>query len=326
MTDTLLDKARIPEKAAQILVVGALHLDVIVTAPRFPRTDETVIGHAVDYRLGGKGGNQAVAAARMGCQTAMAGRIGRDRFGSSIRQALGSAGVDHGQVLQADSASGMSVAIVDADGDYGAVIVPGANAEIDPTDIATQDSLGILLLQSEISEPVNQNVMARAPTGCRVILNAAPARPRRPSLASEIPRFAGVDILIVNRTEAAQHCGLLPESHDPAEAAEQLLSEGPKAVIVTLGRSGLLTRTANGDAFELPGRRVRTVSTHGAGDMFAGALAAETCRGTSLRKAADFAQCAAALHVSKTPEERDQLTLETVRSFQNTARTHGESR
>ena len=102
--------------ACDVFVVGALHLDVIVNAPRLPRLDETLIGDAVDYAFGGKGGNQAVSAARMGAKTAMAGRVGNDRFGEQILAVLQSSGVDHTRVHSDDGASGMSVAIVDAGG------------------------------------------------------------------------------------------------------------------------------------------------------------------------------------------------------------------
>ncbi len=133
----------------------------------------------------------------------MAGRIGSVGFGARIRRELDAAGVDIAQLKQSASASGMSVAIVDARGDYGAVIVSGANREIDPAEIELPATLGALLLQSEIPDRVNQTVIYRAPESCRVILNAAPAREAPPEHSLAAGRFAGVDILVVNHVEAA---------------------------------------------------------------------------------------------------------------------------
>ncbi len=154
---------------------------------------------------GGKGGNQAVAAARMGARVAMAGRVGRDRFGGMILAALDEAGVERSGVLEMDGASGMSVAIVDARGDYGAVIVSGVNREIG--DVAVP-SAKVVVLQNEVPEAVNLAV-AEAAGDARVVLNAAPAREVDARL------MARVDVLVVNRGEAAALAGVA----DPEAAA-----------------------------------------------------------------------------------------------------------
>ncbi len=130
----------------EVFVVGALHLDVVVDAPHLPALDETVVGSAVAYRFGGKGGNQAAAAARMGARVAMAGRVGRDAFGERLLAELDAAGVCRSQVLQGTGASGMSVAIVDQRGDYGAVIVSGVNREIRPEDVTVPNCAKVVLL------------------------------------------------------------------------------------------------------------------------------------------------------------------------------------
>jgi ribokinase len=290
-----------------ILVVGALHLDVVVDAPHLPAPDETVVGHAVAYRFGGKGGNQAVAAVRMGARVAMAGRVGPDRFGEQVLAALDAAGVERSRVLTVPGASGMSVAIVDAAGDYGAVIVSGVNRDIDGAAVAFPGGLRTILLQGEVPEAVNLAIAARAAPDVRLILNAAPARP----VAAEL--LARVDVLVANRGEAATLSG----TDDPQEAAARLLSQGARAVIVTLGAGGLVCATPGAPPLVLPAPRVDVISTHGAGDAFTGALAAELTRGGGLTEALVFAQGAAALTVATHPDLRDAVTPGAVRAFLN---------
>ena len=297
----------------EILVIGALHLDVIVDAPHFPQPDETVVGNSVSYRLGGKGGNQALAAARMGSSTAMAGRIGTDEFGERIRRSFKDTGVDDRQVRQVAGSTGMSVAIVDPGGDYGAVIVSGVNTGIDPSEITIPRSLKGLLLQCEIPQMVNHAAIARAPRDCCVILNAAPYRDH---VLAEPEAIGRVDVLVVNRVEAAQHAGLDQTALDADRAAEKLIECGPANVIVTLGGDGLLARTKDA-CFELPGINVDVVSTHGAGDAFIGALAAELTKTSNLRSAAEFAQAAAALTISTRPGNRATLDRKLVLDFMN---------
>jgi ribokinase len=294
---------------ADLLVVGALHLDVVVDAPHLPGIDETVVGSAVAYRFGGKGGNQAVAAARMGARAAMAGRVGRDQFGREIQDALDRAGVERGQVLEGPGASGMSVAIVDGAGDYGAVIVSGVNRDIRAEEISVPEDLPVLLLQNEVPEAVNLAVAGRAGEGTRIVLNAAPARPVAAAL------MARVDLLVVNRVEAAAMTGQSADDLDAVAAVHALLALGPREVIVTLGGEGLVAGEAGGASFALPGHRVEVVSTHGAGDAFVGALGAELARGAGLRDALAFAQGAAALTVSAAVDRRGEITAETVRAF-----------
>ena len=292
----------------EILVIGALHLDVVVDAPRFPQPDETMVGTSVSYRPGGKGANQARTAARMGSTTAMAGRIGTDQFGDRVLRSLADAEVDCRQVRQVAGESGMSVAIVEPDGNYGAVIVSGVNGSIDPAEIDIPPSLKALLLQCEVPPSVNSAAIARAPEACRVILNAAPYRPHEYADPTTIGR---VDILVVNRIEAAQHFGLDEKRLDVEHAAAALASLGPAAVIVTLGSEGLFVH-AQGTGIALPALRVDVVSTHGAGDAFVGALAAELVKTSDLRSAIEFAQAAAALTVATAPSERSRIDRKEV--------------
>lgn len=290
--------------AEGVFVVGALHLDVVVDAPHLPAPDETVQGDRVAYRFGGKGGNQAVAAVRFGAPVAMAGRVGNDPFGERILQALDAAGVDRLQVRIVDGASGMSVAVVEQAGSYGAVIVSGVNRNIRPEQIEIPATAGALLLQNEIPEAVNLAVARKAREGTRVILNAAPAR----DISDELLKH--VDVLVVNRVEAE---GLTGES-DPVAALRALRGRGVPSVIVTLGEAGLIG-AGPGGGFRMPAHNVPVVSTHGAGDAFIGALAAELVHGAALEPACDTARAAAALLVSTDPDRRNALTRRDVRDF-----------
>lgn len=289
---------------AEILVVGALHLDVVVNAPNLPAVDETVVGDAVAYRFGGKGGNQAVAAARLGANVAMAGRVGSDQFGKQILETLDDAKVDRAQVLTVPGASGMSVAIIDQSGDYGAVIVSGVNRTIDGEAVAFPPGVKAVLLQNEVPENVNIAIARRLPRETLLILNAAPARP----LAKEL--LERVDVLVVNRIEAHTLAG----TSDPARAAWTLLNAGPKIVIVTLGANGLVYAARDTEPTALPAQPVHVISSHGAGDAFTGALAVELACGASVQDALTFAQATAALVVSTHPDERDKITGDDVRT------------
>lgn len=290
-----------------LMVAGSLHWDVIVSAPRLPRLDETLAGQGVRYAFGGKGGNQAVAAARMGARVAMAGRVGTDQAGQAMRAELARAGVDAGQVSTDPGSSGMSVAIVDAMGNYGAVIVSAANLTLDAAQVILPPGTTHLMLQSEIRPEANRALgRAARGQGARVIWNAAPIRAPDPVM------LALSDILIVNRIEAADLLGR-PDLPDPLAAATALAALGPAAVILTLGAGGLILH--HGQPRHLPAHDVTPISTHGAGDAFAGALAAALDTGAALAAACTFAQAAAALHVATDPAARPGITASRARAL-----------
>jgi ribokinase len=291
-----------------VFVCGSLHLDVIVTAPHLPRIDETTVGTGVSYAFGGKGGNQAVAASRMGADTAMAGQVGSDDFGTRLLSDLTAAGVDATQVRRVPGASGMSVAIIDPSGSYGAVIVSAANLGIDAQAVTIPRGARVLLLQNEIPDPVNRAVAAKARTaGAQVVLNAAPAR----GLSRDL--LALVDVLVVNAVEAADMLGVTDAALDPWTAAARLADLGPRHVIVTLGARGLIL--LDGEAALYPGHRVTLISTHGAGDSFIGALASRLARGCDIKDACAFGQAAAALHVATPVDRRPLITADQVSAF-----------
>jgi ribokinase len=290
-----------------VLVAGALHLDVIVRAPRLPRPDETLPGTDVTYAFGGKGGNQAVAAARHGAKVAMAGAVGSDAFAATLLGALDAAWVDRTQVATLPGASGMSVAILDAAGDYGAVIVSGANLAIDPAAVTLPEGTRICLLQNEVPEPVNiaAATAARA-AGAYVILNAAPMRAMSPDF------WALIDCLVVNRAEAEAITGTPIATRPDAYAQAERLAP-TFDLLITLGPEGVLWRGGDGLVLSRAAPKVDPVSTHGAGDAFLGAFAARLALGDRTQAALDYAQGAAALHVATEPARRDRIRPADVR-------------
>ena len=278
-----------------VVVVGSLHLDVVATAPRLPARDETVFGETVEFVCGGKGGNQAVAASRHGARTTMLGRVGRDPFAASLVENLRRAGVDTSLIQHDEEAmSGFSVAIVGADGEYGAVVVSAANRALSATGFAFPEGAGVLVLQNEVPESVNRAVAAEArDNGATVVLNAAPMR----SMSPELMRL--VDLLIVNRIEAGELLAApIHTVGDALDAAKRAATGIAGAVIVTLGRDGLVHRGPRGRVRHHSVRRVPVVSAHGAGDVFVGALCARIATHAAMEDAIAYAQSAAARFVS----------------------------
>ena len=283
-----------------VVVVGSLHYDIMVDAPDRPRKGETVAGRSWAPKFGGKGGNQAIAASRQGVPTAMVGAVGGDGFGEALLAGLDRAGVERSAVtILRDFGSGMSVAIFDDQGDYGAVIVSGSNLAI-RSDQVSDDllrSAKVLILQNEIPEEVNEDVARRAKRlGVTTVLNAAPARAFKTALP------ASVDILIVNAIEAEMLGARSVGSREDAEAAAEFLASRFAAVVVTAGGDGVAFRDRSGQCFSLPSVPVRVQSTHGAGDMFVGTFAARLASGDSLQTALSQANEQAAKLVS-TPEK-----------------------
>lgn len=277
-----------------VLVVGSLHYDIMVEADHLPRRDETAVGTRWYPKFGGKGGNQAVAAARAGVRSVMAGAVGDDDFGRFLRTALEQAGVDHGHVRILPGGSGMSVAISDRSGDYAATIVSGANLQIDAAALEPLPwaDFAVLVLQNEVTEQVNFAAAKLARSrDIPVVLNAAPARPLSPEFA------ALVDVLVVNAVEAEMFgTPRVTDLASAAIAARQLQRVCP-AVVVTAGGEGLAWVQGR-DQGQIAAEKVRVVSTHGAGDCFTGSLAAALAKGQQLGQACTLAAHAAARLVS----------------------------
>lgn len=290
----------------EVAVAGSLHLDVMVAAPRLPGRDETLMGTSWHRKCGGKGGNQAVAAARMGARVGFGGAVGADDFGTVLRGNLLRAGVDV-SCLETDvtHGSGMSVAIEEDRGEYGAVVVSGANREIAAEGLAERWAplweARVLLLQNEVPEEVNlAAAQAAKARGASVVLNAAPAR------VSSEDLLALTDVLVVNRVEARMLTG------EEGRSALRRLHAPGRDVVLTMGAEGLMLLTRNGDLMPVPPTPVEVRSSHGAGDMFCGALGARLAAGEPLFEACAFASRAAAMFVSMTETEREALSPDRV--------------
>lgn len=285
---------------SKIVVTGSLHYDIMLQAHHRPEKGETVIGSSCAYKFGGKGGNQAVSAAMAGAQVSFVGAVGTDDPGKFLLAVLQQNHVDTRHVAVTSAApSGMSVAIMDAEGDYGAVVVSNANNLISQQQLA-EDSLwqdtGMLLLQNEVPEAVNLAAAMQAKKhGAQVCLNAAPARELSVALQSCI------DLLVVNAVEARDLSGITVNNLPQACTAAQALCSQFKAVVVTAGEHGVAFCKAGGNSQSLPAQKVELISTHGAGDCFMGMLCTSLLHGQTLQQAVARANQAAAEHVSRRP-------------------------
>lgn len=278
---------------AEILVVGSLNADLIMAVPACPRPGETVIAGAPQRGLGGKGANQAVAAARAGGRVAMVGCVGTDDAGAALLAGLALEGIDVSRVSRRDGPSGTAMVFVAADGENLIVLVPGANAEVTAEALGDQPTRDtkLLVLQLEIPlETIEVAVSRATQRGVPVLLNAAPAHRALPPGV-----LRGIDVLVVNQHEAETMAG----SGDPAELAARLCQTGPRRVVITLGAAGLLWHSAEGGSGRMPAFAVNVVDTTAAGDAFCGALAAQLVRGAAWVSALRVAAAAGALAVTR---------------------------
>ncbi len=279
-----------------IIVIGSLNADLVVRAPRFPEPGETISGQDLAIIPGGKGANQAVAAARQGTSVAMVGRVGNDSFGPTLIQNLRDNKVDTACVLTDESATGTAIIVVDADGQNSIVLSPGANGKVIPTDVdaVSFQDVDALLLQLEIPlETVMHAASLARQNGLRVILNPAPARQLPDSL------LADVDILVPNESELQLLSGQSVTDIDSAKfAAHALLEKGVKTIIVTLGANGALLVTGE-KVTHVPTFKVDVVDTTAAGDAFIGGLAAALLKYKSLEEAVRHGNASGALAATK---------------------------
>ncbi len=293
----------------RVIVVGSVNVDLVVTVERLPGPGETVTGGRFARHHGGKGGNQAVAAARLGAETAFVGAVGGDAFGSDARAALGAEGIDlRGLVTLERQATGVALITVEASGENTIAVADGANAALTPEHVGDAlRALGprpgdVVLVGHEIPTGSTREALrlGRA-AGATTILNPAPAS----GLDAELLALA--DILTPNRGELA---GLSDDEEAPAESvAAALVSSAPsRAVLVTLGGEGALLVDGGGTT-ALHGPPVTVVDTVGAGDTLNGALAAGLAAGLSLPDAARRAVMAATLAVTRAGAREGMPTL-----------------
>lgn len=279
-----------------LLVVGSANADLVVGVERRPGAGETVLGGDLAVHPGGKGANQAVAAARLGARTALLARVGDDGHGTLLLDSLRSAGVDTSAVLTGGAPTGVALITVDPSGDNSIVVSPGANARLTGGDVrAAAGVLGaarVVSAQLEIPLETVAELVRSLPEGTRFVLNPSPPRP----LPAEV--LAACDPLVVNEHEARVLLGDEGAGDDPAEWARRLLALGPRSVVVTLGARGALVCDASG-ARAVPSVVVDAVDTTGAGDAFTAALAWQLGAGAEPVRAAAFAARVGAAAVTR---------------------------
>ncbi|MFI0740198.1 ribokinase [Streptomyces sp. NPDC021100] len=289
------------DRAYDVLVIGSANADLTVRVDRRPGPGETVLGTDLVESAGGKGANQAAAAARLGARTALLAAVGDDAYGELLLDAQRAAGADtaHVRVLP-ETRTGTAMIVVGADGDNTIIVSPGANSRLAPDDVAAARPLvaaaSVVSLQWEIpAETVRAAAVLAAETGTRVVLNPSPVPPE---LGRDL--LAAADPLVVNEHEARHLSGAPDDTDDPAAWARALRDRGARSVVVTLGGAGALALDADAtEPVTVPGVPVRPVDTTGAGDAFTGALAARLASGASLTDAARFAVRVGAAAVTK---------------------------
>lgn len=295
-----------------ILVIGSANMDLVVSTQRFPQPGETVFGNKFGMYPGGKGANQAVAAAKLGGEVYFLGKMGNDLFRERLCVGMRNDGVqlDH-LLIDPNESTGMALITVDSNGQNEIVVVSGSNMNLSPADIVSKRALfavaKIVLLQLEIPlDTVTQSARLAKEHGATVILNPAPAR----ELPQELLRL--VDYLTPNETEAE----LLTKQavHDQTSAqtaAMKLLAQGVKNVILTLGEKGALL--VNHEKAELfPAKKVQAVDTTAAGDAFNGALAFSLANDKTVEEAIRFANTVAAYSATKMGAQSSMPTMKDV--------------
>jgi ribokinase len=317
----------------RVIVVGSINIDLVVTAERLPRPGETVTGGTFARHHGGKGGNQAVAAARMGAPTVFIGAVGDDEFGTSAVSALEAEGVDTSQVRRLEGqATGVALILVGEVGENLISVASGANLDVglgevrEAFDRLHPDASDVVLVGHEIRTAAAREALAlgRA-AGATTIFNPAPPG------GLDRATFGLADVLTPNRQELAalvvaegRRVGRSLVADEPAAMAQALLApnsqgSGPGALLVSLGRAGALLVRPGSSVIDLPAPRVAAVDTTGAGDTLNGALAAGLAAVRSLEEAAERAVGAASLSTAIAGAREGMPTARELESGRQTA-------
>jgi ribokinase len=302
-------------KRAKVVVIGSSNTDMAVRTPRIPAPGETVLGGDFMMTSGGKGANQAVAAARLGADVTLIARVGTDVFGDRTVAHIAAAGVNTKYIVRdSRAASGVALICIAEDGQNSIVVAGGANNRLSPEDIdaarSAIEEADVITVQFETPlETVAHVIRVAKELGRQIVVNPAPA------LALPAGFLKGVDVITPNEVEAAMLLGLAPdECIEGAEAARRLLVLGVGAAVVTLGSEGAVCGTT-GRVQQIPGKRVTAVDTTAAGDCFTGALACALGEGHELGPAISFANAAAALSVTRLGAQVSMPTRSEVESL-----------
>ncbi|WP_018296086.1 ribokinase [Corynebacterium lubricantis] len=284
-------------RAKQIAVVGSINADLTVTVERHPTPGETLLGKGGHITAGGKGGNQALAAAKLGTHVSMVGAVGRDAYAAPATELLRANGVDMSAVAETDEVTGLAVITVSRDGENTIIVVPGANSLVDDTYVASHadviEGAAVVLLQGEIPASGFEKAVELAEG--RVIVNLAPV------VEVDHQALLQADPLMANEHEAGlilAQFGIEADESQPEAMAQSLREVGFKTVVLTLGGAGAIV--AEGEELTaIPAVHVKAVDTVGAGDAFSGALCHRIIEGDSLVEAARFANRVGAYAVTK---------------------------
>lgn len=297
-----------------ILVVGSANMDLVVTAPRAPLPGETLLGGGFATFRGGKGANQAVAAARLGGRVALLGRVGRDDFGTAMRGGIAADGVDVSGLVALDQPSGVALIITTAEGGNSIVVAPGANGALDAAAIDATRFAGVGFVLAQLETPldgVQRAAELAARNGALFILDPAPAR----ALPGELLRL--VDWLTPNETEAKSLLGVTGEL-EPVVAARALRQRGAKGVIMKLGSRGALLLGTDDVPQFVPSFPVVAIDSTAAGDTFNGAFAVALGEGAQPAEAARFAAAAAAISVTRRGAQNSMPSRQEVQTLLET--------
>ncbi len=301
-----------------VIVVGSLNMDLVVRIPQIPRPGETLLGGVFKTFPGGKGANQAVAAARLGAHVTMIGCVGGDAFGREMRDTLIAEDIDTTHILvHPESATGVALIQVDAAGQNSIAVASGANFQLTSADVESAmqaiEKFDVLVMPLETPlETIYTAAKIASQRGAKVLLNPAPAQMLKPDLLEL------VDVLLPNEHEVAlmTRQPALQSAADLQTAAQKLLSLGVKNLMVTMGSQGAILFDGKTES-NIPACPVQAVDTTAAGDCFVGALAVGLCEGRSLLAAAEFASAAAAISVTRDGAQPSLPRREEVMQFMN---------
>ena len=279
-----------------VVVVGGINMDIVMRVPRIPRPGETVHGGRLGRYPGGKGSNQAVAAARAGATVNMVGAVGQDDAGNELLASLAAAGMNADHVARTDqAATGTAMIAVDGSGANAITVAEGANLSVRPEDVATALAAldpAVVVVQREVPETAVRAALESAPGAAIRVMNASPIDPE-----TELPLDV-IDLLIVNEIEASDLLGTPVTTDDAPVAARRLAADVRRGCVITLGGDGL-TASVDGKALQLNAHPVNVVDTTGAGDAFCGAMAAALALGESVETALAWGNAAGALAATR---------------------------